>query len=663
MRLNPYLGIIIILALSTLQAWPLLSGSYTWNLASIEPAYIFQARVMRDNFLMDGWNPLWYGGHPEKLMYQPAFLFTTIISSYLVGGDIARGYRITTLIALVLLPVALYVLVYSMTGSAKLSMLSSIFLISAPSLHGFLYQQPYSTPLHITVIALYGETPHILGLGLALITFAMFHRAYKEENRILNIITPMLMALVMLTNLIATVSMIVFLTAYSILNGIKAVKKLIIYTALAYLLSIFTYDPEYINALLAYGIEDRGAEITVPIAVFIIIMLGISYAIAKTIQARLNNQLLSYSFLLFMVFMFVALGNRNLGLVLLPQPVRYGPELDIQLAMLTSGLIAVPKPSKQRLRRIAPTLAVLTILLAAYSYQLPQEWNLLRNGDSIIENSTEYKVAKELEKLLDNQFGPRVYATGSIAFWLNNFAETPQLRGGYDQVSGAKNPLWRHITYLINTSPNATLTKLWLQAYNIKYIAVDTPRAKTPYKDYLYPEKFQNLKKIKEIEGVIIYEIPLKNEHPIQLVKHADKYPIIVNVLDLENLMSYIEITTNGDEQNLSYKIVSSNLIEIEIKQLQKGHDIIFKADYDPRWALIYDGEEIKPEKIGPNFTVFTINQLEGERVKLTLKYSNDLIDSSFDIIAITMLFVIPFYNILVKRKHSSTFYKQTTNS
>ena len=639
-----------VVALAVLQAWPLLYGRYTWNLASIEPAYIFQAKVMSESFLMNSWNPLWYGGHPEKLLYQPAFLFTTVLSSYLVGGDIVRGYRILTFIAIILLPAALYMLVYSLTKSVKSSMLSSIFLISAPSLHGWIYQQPYNTPLHITVIALYGETPHILGLGLALITVALFHRACKEESKLLNIITPVLMALVMLTNLIAAVSMFVLLTAYSILDEPRAVKKLITYTILAYLLSIFTYDTEYINSLLAYSVGTGGAAITVPTAALTIITLGITYAIAKTIQTRLNNQLLAYSFLLLMIFMLVALINKMLNIFLLPQPVRYGPEIDIQLAMLVSTIITIPKPSKDKWKKITPIAITLVILLISYSYQLPQEWKLLRSGDKTIENSPEYKVAKELEKLLDNRFSPRAYATGSIAFWLNNFAEIPQLRGGYD-VAGSRNPLWNHIVYLVNTNPNETLSTLWLKAYNIKYIAVDTPQANTPYKDYLHPEKFQKLKKIKDIDGVIIYEIPLENEQPIQLIKNMDEYPVINNVLDMRNLLSYLELTRYDSEAKLSYSIISDNLIDIEIKHLEKNHNIIFKSNYDPRWTLIANGKEIKPEKIGPNFMLFRINNLEGEHVRLTLKYSNDIVSLSFDTIAPITFSILFLYLILTKRK------------
>ncbi len=52
-----------------------------------------------------------------------------------------------------------------------------------------------------------------------------------------------------------------------------------------------------------------------------------------------------------------------------------------------------------------------------------------------IENTIEYKTAKWLDGHIPGQ---RVFAPGSIGFWLNAFSDAPQITGGFD--NGISNP-------------------------------------------------------------------------------------------------------------------------------------------------------------------------------------------------------------------------------
>ena len=77
-----------------------------------------------------------------------------------------------------------------------------------------------------------------------------------------------------------------------------------------------------------------------------------------------------------------------------------------------------------------------------------------------IRTTIEYKTAKWLDAHMPGQ---RVFAPGTIGFWLNAFSDAPQLTGGFD--NGIVNPLLPHVIYQVYAGDKQQVGIDLLKAY------------------------------------------------------------------------------------------------------------------------------------------------------------------------------------------------------
>lgn len=212
--------------------------------------------------------------------------------------------------------------------------------------------------------------------------------------------------------------------------------------------------------------------------------------------------------------------------------------------------------------------------------------------------------------------------------------------------------MWAHISYLVNNSPNATLSALWLEAFNVRYIIVDLPSARLPYKDYMYPEKFENrLNFIEKIDDVIVYEIPLNNPEVIQLVRKIGDAPLLTRIDDLYGLSSYLELVREEEcRAGLEYRVVSSNMIEVWVEGPREDCLLLFKVNYDSKWRAYVNGYELAPHKIGPGFIYYDLTGMKSTvRIKLEYKMF-EFTDVLFDVLSVGFLSVTLYYFKRLKR-------------
>jgi hypothetical protein len=171
------------------------------------------------------------------------------------------------------------------------------------------------------------------------------------------------------------------------------------------------------------------------------------------------------------------------------QPHRYQLELDLVLCYIAVYLAFT-------LPRQLPSRAVTFVSLAAMVCVIVQ----VRISKSFItaliqpidmKQTIEFRTADWLAHHPDVG---RVFATGSIAFWLNAFADTPQFGGGADQ--GLPNEQVRtafRTIYGHSAAPpdaNGALALLWLRAYGIDTAVVGGPNSREYFKLFREPAKF-----------------------------------------------------------------------------------------------------------------------------------------------------------------------------
>jgi hypothetical protein len=351
-----------------------------------------------------------------------------------------------------------------------------------------------------------------------------------------------------------------------------------------------------------------------------------------------------------MVFGGIVLPKQLLNVALAPQPIRYVPEFDISLilvigfvAFLVIQLIAntvtgLPRP-RLAVKRLLTVLLLLGLIFNASVTYLPS---------AVAETTPSATIANVPEVAISNWLGnhvsdQRVFATGTICFWLDVFSNVSEIRGGSDQ--GATNTYWANVTYEINTGSDPQLSILWAKAWNVQYIVVIFPNASTPYRDYLYPNKFQGILSMPYYySGFGIYEVPLTHPQLVQAVsaKSAQALRPIKGIKDTRDLSAYVGLLeTPKTGATVTYAVPNPDEISIAVTGATADTALIVKMTNDQNWQATAEGQPVAISTIGSGFMVLYPGISGNYQLTLVYSRSNGLITGV--IVGIAIIVVLAF--------------------
>ena len=333
---------------------------------------------------------------------------------------------------------------------------------------------------------------------------------------------------------------------------------------------------------------------------------------------------------------------------LAPQPNRYIPELTISISLFLG--IATVSISRKLVKAVPeslqpawkPLMIVVTLVIILALPVATSTWELTQPHNNI-ESTPEYNLARWL---MDNNGHQRVYATGTVSFWLNVFTEIPQLRGGSDQ--GATNPWGINAAIEINTGKDEELSVLWCKALNIRYVVVIYPNADTPYHDYIFPNKFEEALQLRHTYmGFSIFEVPLINSDLVQPVdvNRLQDLETIKRIDDDEALSRYVNLVEAMPTATVHVRYDKVDRLELGVTNATEKTHILVKMTYDERWNAYIDGKEVAITKVGPDFML--INPAEKGNYMLELvceTIATEVLGTAISISTIVILLVFSAY-------------------
>jgi hypothetical protein len=233
------------------------------------------------------------------------------------------------------------------------------------------------------------------------------------------------------------------------------------------------------------------------------------------------------------------MGRLWFRLSLLPQPDRYALEMDMFLwvAVVFTGwplVRMIPGSQWDRppglsiraklglvVRR--PALAIVLVLavvcMPIVRHQRRSARWVARPID--IHTTIEYKTAKWLDAHMP---GARVFAPGTIGFWLNAFSDAPQLTGGFD--NGIRNPTLPPVIFHVYAGDKQEYMVGLLRAYGCDAMIGGGADSAEFYHPISHPEKLRGLTELWRDGGDAIYDIPRRSRslahvmRPEDLVRH-----------------------------------------------------------------------------------------------------------------------------------------------
>jgi hypothetical protein len=508
--------VLLIVAVNLVVCRRLLITEYLDQMGSIEAAYIGLSRWILARPDQLDWFPLWYGGIPFQNTYPPVLHFLVAGAAAMFSVSPARAHHLAGGLAYVLGPVSLYWMARALSGDRIRSLVAAlVYSLLAPSallVPAIAHDMGTAFgPRRLHVLVVYGEGPHVLSLALLPLAVLALHRALERFRPMRVLAAAVALALVPLTNWLGGFALAVAVAAYLAAQAerlrLQGLLRAAAVGVLAYCLAAPWIPPSTLAAIR------RNAQYTVghyPMTAWQALGGGLLLVVAAGIWVALRKRgaspFLIFASLFATVMGAIALAGHWFGKHLVPQPERYHLEMDmglVLLAVFAAGEVRHRIP--ERLRQVL-VLAGGAGALVLTGYGAHEAGNWIRPAR--IAEKVEYQVARWLE---ENLPGRRVFATGSIKFWLNAFADNPQLGGGFDQ--GIANPMIPKVTFGIPfTQGDGERCARWLRACGIDAIVVSGPATADAYRDYRDAGKFEGvLRPLWRRGDDVIYEVPRRN--------------------------------------------------------------------------------------------------------------------------------------------------------
>ena len=597
MARRPWLvDVAIAVALSVAQALlvlPLFAGPLTRWRASIEGAFIADARFIVEHFPDLSWNPQWYLGFPFELFYTPLLQTAVALLGWL-SGDVAGAYRVVAATGFVLGAAGLYTLARALGLARPAAVLATAIFVCAPSaallLPGLWADAAGFTgsvvplPWRLAVLVEYGEGPHVLGLSLALFATAAVLAYLRRHGAVRFWVAALLLLAVALTNLIALLGAAVFAlgASFAVAGDPGRERRAIGLGATVAVLSLVWYSPGFVRAVGGFSTPGEGAA-----SGYLFFPLFVAAAV---LAARiLGRRRPDASVLLFAgaVFTAILVAWYVWRTPIAPQPIRYALELDATVAIAVAALVARGLAAVRHMPRRSLAPAALAALVALTS--LPA-WAAVQSSiapDPGWERWSEREVALWLRDRLGP--GERAYLSGSHAFWASAFADVPQVRGGVDFAG--LDPWWAHATYQINTGSDPQVSALWLRALGVRYAVVTGPGSTDAFRDFAKPDMFEGLLPLAAtIQGARVYEVAAPRAAPTVVARHT---PLAAprDALDRAALEAYVTALDAGvPGARADFRPTRLGGWEGLVEPPAGGATVLFRTAYDEGWRAYLNG-------------------------------------------------------------------------
>lgn len=587
----------LILAVNAAIIGPYFGVEYTRQMGSIEAAFIGLARYIAAHFPNFGWFPLWYAGIPFQDAYPPLLHLLVAACSSAANVSPAFAYHAVTAVIFALCPVALFWALCSLgatplpsfLGALGYSLLSpSVWLVQAirNDAGGFL------GPRRMSTLVRYGEGPHALSLLLVPVALALLHSALTRRRRFLDVLAALSMAAVALANWLGTVALAFAVFAYLLSGlhgmGLRAWLKTACLGAAAYAacspwLPPSTIDTIRTNAPILVGhLRPGWPWVAGAIAGFVFLFLLLSRLRA--------GPLLRFGVLALYPPAAVTLLACWFGVSLLPQSERCHLELDMTFWMLAAILIALVPPLPAG--RSAHLLLAAAVLLCSAPVISRQRSVTADEASPIaIETTAEYKVSRWLGEHMP---GRRVFAPGSISFWMTAFSDTPMLPGGFD--NGIRNKtLWQASHGILASAALPDALSL-LKAFGCDAVAGGDPASKEWYHPYSHPEKFASLPELWRDGPEVVYAIP-RRRRSLAHALHASSLPAaLTDSRDVKPLARYLAALDDPALPDASFQWKNGDISSgaaVVTADLRPEHVVSIQISYTPGWEAVINGRPL----------------------------------------------------------------------
>lgn len=605
LQLPSWLLAALILAVNAAIIGPYFGVEYTRQMGSIEATFIGLARYIAAHFPNFGWFPLWYAGIPFQDAYPPLLHFIVAACSSAADVSPAFAYHAVTAVIYALCPAALFWALRSLgaaplpsfLGTLGYSLLSpSVWLVHAirNDAGGFL------GPRRMSTLVRYGEGPHALSLLLVPIALALLHSALTRRRPFLDVLAVLSLAAVALSNWLGSVALAFVVIAYMLSGlhrlGLHAWVKTACLGAAAYAVSSPWLPPSTIdtirtNAPILVGhLRPGWPWVAGAFAGFALLLLLLSRLRAAP--------LLRFGVLSLYPPAAVTLLACWFGVSLLPQSERYHLELDMTFWFLAAILLArIPQLPAGRYAH--PLLAAACILCCFPLIARQRAVTADEASPIAIETTAEYKISHWLGEHMP---GRRVFAPGSISFWMTAFSDTFMLPGGFD--NGIRNKTLWQANYGILTSAALPDALSLLKAFGCDAVVGGARESREWYHPYAHAGKFASLPELWREGPEVVYAVPRRRASLAHALLPTSLAAPLTDYRDVKPVARYVAALDDPALPDASFQWKNGDIASgaaVVTANLRPEHVVSIQITYTPGWTAVVNGRPrpVASDKIG----------------------------------------------------------------
>jgi hypothetical protein len=600
--------------------------AYTAQMGSIEAAFIGLGRYASQHWNDMGWFPLWYGGVPYPDTYPPLLHWIVGLVLSLSGVSPGFAYHSVTATIYSLGPLTLFWMAWRLCGSRTCALAAGIgYSLISPSCllvrAARLGSGGFLGPRRLVTLVAWGEGPHLASLCLLPLAIGMLHVALEKRKPWYWVAAAISIAAVPMSNWLGGMALAIAVAAYlfaGLPGGRKTVPTLLCTGAAgvyAYAISVPWLSPSTIAVIRANAPRvANNFQANTPQRIFAAAVAA-TFLVAAWAMARWNlARPTRFALLASMVTASSALGSFWFKLTLFPQPERYQLEMDmflwvaavfagwpLVLRMIASwpwgrrppanaGTVATSATAVREwllLRR--PALVVALVLAIACVPIVRKQRRLARWMERPIDihATIEYKTAKWLDAHLP---GARVFAPGSIGFWLLAFSESPQITGGFD--NGIRNPFVPSMLFHVYAGDKQQYMVELLRAYGCDAMIGGGTNSAEWYHPISHPEKLRGLAELWRDGDDAVYDIPRRSRSLAHVMRMADQMAQPLPLYGFSALEPYLAALDNPDYPAAVFRWRAPSAASVTA-EMKPDQILSVQIAWDKGWNVSVDGRRV----------------------------------------------------------------------
>jgi hypothetical protein len=204
-----------------------------------------------------------------------------------------------------------------------------------------------------------------------------------------------------------------------------------------------------------------------------------------------------------------------------------------------------------------------------------------------IRTTIEYKTAKWLDAHMP---GARVFAPGTIGFWLNAFSDAPQLTGGFD--NGIRNPTVPPVIFHVYAGDKQQYMVNLLRAYGCDAMIGGGADSAEFYHPISHPEKLRGLTELWRDGGDAIYDIPRRSRSLAHVMRPLDLVRQPLSFQGFTALDPYLAALDSSAYPAASFRWRAPSAATVTA-DLQPDQILSVQIAWDKGWNASVDGRPV----------------------------------------------------------------------